>query len=294
MSLEDLFCDVDDFCQAFLPSWHRQLLTEGTRQRRRTSRLSLSEIMTILIHFHQSHYRNFKAFYLWQVCGHGRREFPNLLSYHRFVALIPTALMPLCIYLHTRRGQNTGIALIDSTSLVVCHNRRIHSHKVFKQVARRGKTSMGWFYGFKLHLVVNDGGELLAFRITPGHVDDRQPLPELTQGLTGKLFGDRGYLSQQLFRTLWDQGLQLITKVRRNMHNKLMPLFDKLLLRKRGLIETINDQLKNIQQIEHSRHRSVVNAMVNVLAALTAYTHQPRKPSLNLSRNDLKLLTCHP
>lgn len=294
MSLEELFCDVDDFCQVFLPTWHRQLLADGTRRRRRSSRLTLSEIMTILIYFHQSQYRHFKAFYLWQIGQHCRGEFPNRLSYNRFVALIPTALMPLCLYLHTHRGAPTGIAFIDSTSLVVCHNRRIHSHRVFKSVARRGKASMGWFYGFKLHLVVNDQGELLAFRVTPANVDDRQPLPDLTQGLTGKLFGDRGYLSQQLFRTLWHQGLQLITKVRHNMHNKLLPLFDKLLLRKRALIETINDQLKNIQQIEHTRHRSIVNAMVNVLAALTAYTHQPHKPSLNLSQNDLNLLTCNP
>ena len=152
---------------------------------------------------------------------------------------------------------------------------------------------MGWFYGFKLHLVVNDRGELLAFRITPGNVDDREPVPELTAGLTGKLIGDRGYLSQQLFDELWERGLQLITKIRRNMRNQLMPMVDKLLLRKRAIIESINDQLKNIQQIEHTRHRRVVNAMVNVLAALVAYTHQPRKPSLNLSQNDIKLLTCN-
>ena len=151
---------------------------------------------------------------------------------------------------------------------------------------------MGWFYGFKLHLVVNDRGELLAFRITPGNVDDRQPVPELTEGLTGKLIGDRGYISQKLFDTLWERGLQLITKVRKNMHNKLLPIVDKLLLRKRALIETIFDQVKNIQQVEHSRHRSVMNAMVNVLAALAAYTHQPAKPSLNLDRNQLKTLIC--
>jgi hypothetical protein len=294
VSLDDLFCDIDDFCQLFLPVWHRQLLTGGERKRQRTSRLTLSEIMTILVYFHQSQYRNFKAFYLLQLSRHCRGEFPDPLSYNRFVALIPTALMPVCIYLNTRRGEDTGLAFVDATSLVVCHNRRIHSHQVFKKVARRGKTSLGWFYGFKLHLVVNDRGELLAFRITPGNVDDRQPLPELTQGLTGKLFGDRGYLSQLLFRTLWDQGLQLITKVRRNMHNKLLPLFDKLVLCKRAIIETIIGQLKNIQQIEHTRHRSVVNAMVNVLAALTAYTHQSKKPSLNLSHNDFNLLTCKP
>ncbi len=292
MSLADLFCDIDDFCRLFLPAWHRQRLTSGDRKRQRASRLTLSEIMTILVYFHQSQYRNFKAFYLLHVCRHCRGEFPNLLSYPRFVALIPTALMPMCIYLHTHRGADGGIAFIDATSLVVCHNRRIHSHKVFKQVARRGKTSMGWFYGFKLHLVVNDRGELLAFRITPGNVDDREPVPELTRGLTGKPIGDRGYISSQLFHVLWERSLHLVTRIRKNMHNKLMPLVDKLLLRKRAIIETINDQIKNIQQVEHTRHRSVVNALVNVLAALVAYTHQPCKPSLNVAQNEIKLLTC--
>ena len=183
MSLDELFCDVDDFCQLFLPAWHRQLLTDGGRHRQRASRLTLSEIMTLLVYFHQSQYRNFKAYYLLHLCRHQRGEFPNLLSYNRFVALIPTVLMPLWVYLQTRTGAQTGIAFIDSTALVVCHNRRIHSHKVFKKIARRGKTSMGWFYGFKLHLVVNDRGELLAFRITPGNVDDREPVPTLTKRL---------------------------------------------------------------------------------------------------------------
>jgi hypothetical protein len=290
MSLEELFCDVDDFCRLFLPDWHRQQLQYGERKRLRGCRLALSEIMTILIHFHQSQYRNFKTYYLLHVCRHLAGDFPHRLSYHRFVALIPTVLVPLCVYLHTRKGQVTGIAFIDATSLGVCHNRRIHSHKVFKQVARRGKTSVGWFYGFKLHLVVNDRGELLAFQITPGNPDDRQPVPRLVKGLTGKLFGDRGYISQKLFETLLEQNLQLITKLRKSMRNKLLPLSDKLLLRQRALIETINDQLKNISQIEHTRHRSAINCMVNLLAGLVAYTHQPKKPSLNLSQNQLKLL----
>ena len=291
MSLEDLFCDIDDFCRLFLPAWHRQLLTEGTRQRQRASRLTLGEILTILIEFHQSQYRNFKAYYLLHLSRHCRGEFPNLLSYSRFVAPIPTALMPMCIDSHTRRGEDTGIAFIDATSRVVCHNRRIPSHPVFRKVARRGKTSMGWFDGFKLHLVVNERGELLAFRITPGNVDDRAPMPELTQGLTGQLVRDRGYISQQLFKVLWARGLQLITKIRKNMPNELMPLADKLLLRKRAIIETINDQINNIQQVEHTRHRSLVNAMVNILAALVAYTHQPCKPSLHLSKNALNIWT---
>src|SRR5512144_538279 len=290
MSLEDLFCDVDDFCRLFLPDWHRQQLQHGERQRRRRGRLVLSEIMTILVHFHQSHYRDFKAFYLLHVCRHLADAFPNRLSYNRLVAVIPTVLVPLCVYLQARTGQATGMAFIDATSLVVCHNRRSYSHKVFKKIARRGKTSVGWFYGFKLHLVVNDCGGLLAFQVTPGNVDDRKPVPRLAKGLTGKLVGDRGYISQKLFERLLEQDLQLLTKLRKGMQNKLLPLVDKLLLRKRALIETINDQLKNISQIEHTRHRSVINWMVNLLAGLVAYTHQPKKPSLGLSQNQLKLL----
>ena len=287
MGLDELFCDVDDFCQLLLPAWHRQLLTGGERKRRRASRLTLGEIMTILISFPPSQYRNFKAFDLLHLRRHCRDEFPNLLSYNRFVALIPTALMPMCLYRHTRRGEDTGIAFIDATSLVVCHNSRIHRHNVFKKVARRGKTSMDGFYGFKLPLVVHDRGELLASRITPGTVDDREPVPELTQGLTGKRVGDRGSISHPRFQVLWERGLHRITNIRKNRHNTLMPLADTLLLRKRAIIETIHNPLKNIVQIEHTRHRSLVNAMVHVLATLVAYTHPPCKPSLNLSKISL-------
>ncbi len=139
---------------SFFPIGNTSLLTNGERRRFRACRLALSEIMTILVYFHQSPYRNFKAYYLLHLCRYPQGEFPNLLSYNRFVALIPTVLMPLCVYLQTRTGAQTGIAFIDSTSLVVCHNRRIHSHKVFKTIARRGKTSMGWFYGFKLLSII--------------------------------------------------------------------------------------------------------------------------------------------
>jgi hypothetical protein len=290
MSLERLFCDVDDFCQTFLPHWRHEQLVYGEHQRRRSGQLSISELMTILVHFHQSHYRHFKGYYLGYVRRHLKDAFPRLVSYQRFVALMPSVLIPLCVYLQQRKGQATGLAFIDATSIAVCHNRRIYNHKVFKKIAQRGKTSMGWFYGFKLHLVVNDRGELLAFRLTPGNVDDRRPVPQLIRGLAGKLFGDKGYLSKRLFQALFEEGLQLITPIRKNMRNRLLPLFDKLLLRKRALIETVNDQLKNISQIEHSRHRSVANFMVNLVAGLVAYTHQPLKPSLNLTNSQQALL----
>jgi IS5 family transposase len=153
---------------------------------------------------------------------------------------------------------------------------------------------MGWFYGFKLHFVINDRGEILAFYLTPGKVDDRQPVPDLTQGLFGKLFADKGYLSLKLFEVLFERGLELITAVRKNMPNRLLLLSDKLLLRQRSIIETINDQLKNISQIEHSRHRSVTNFLVNVVAAILAYCHQPKKPSLNLSPQQMQALMVIP
>lgn len=242
-----------------------------------------SELMTIVILFHQSHYRTFKAYYLECVQRHLRSEFPTLVSYSRFVELMPTILVPLVAYLHTQLGHCTGISFIDSTSLAVCHNARIQQHRVFAGRAARGKTSVGWFFGFKLHLVVNDQGELVAFCLTPGNVDDRRPVPKLVKGLVGKLIGDKGYLSQPLAQQLLvTHGLHLITKLRKKMHNRLLDWSDKLLLRKRAIIETINDQLKNICQIEHSRHRSPINFLVNLVAGLIAYCHQPKKPSLGL------------
>jgi hypothetical protein len=284
MSLLELFVDVDDFCQEYSPVWHRKLLTDGSIKRVRNGRMSLSEIMTIIIYFHQSRYRDFKTYYRDHVCVYLRGEFPNLVSYERFVILMPKAFGPLCAYLKSLFGRCTGVSFIDSTSLPVCDNHRIHMNKVFQGVAERGKGSMGWFYGLKLHLVINDRGEILACQITPGNIDDRKPVPALCKGLFGKLIGDRGYISQALFEQLLETfDIQLITKLRSNMKNQLMPMVDKLLLRKRSIIETVNDQLKNISQIEHTRHRSPINCFINILAGLIAYCHQPKKPSLNLS-----------
>ena len=182
---------------------------------------------------------------------------------------------------------HTGIYFIDSTSLKVCHIKRAHSNKVFKGIAKKGKSTMGWYFGFKLHILINDIGEILAFKLTSSTTDDRKVVPDLTKNLFGKLIGDKGFLSQKLFNELFAQGLQLITKIKKNMKNKLMPLFDKLLLRKRALVESVNDQLKNISQIEHSRHRSPSNFIINILAGIAAYALKNKKPSLNLSPNNL-------
>ena len=282
MDTVSIFCAIDDFCKLFEPHWQQVLLAAAPKQRDRKPSLCLSEVLTIIVGFHLSGYRTFKDYYTQHVLPHQGHYFPKLVSYPRFVELMPGALLPLCVLLTTRFGHCSGISFIDSTKVSVCHNRRIWSHKVFRALAKRGKTSMDWFYGFKLHLVVNDCGELLAVKITAGNVDDRNPVLELARTLFGKLFGDRGYISQRLFEQLWEQGVQLITKLRKNMKNRLLPLFDKLLLRKRSICETINDQLKNISQIEHSRHRSPFNFFVNMIAGLVAYTFREKKPSLNI------------
>jgi transposase len=229
------------------------------------------------------------AYYTEYVAVYLRREFPRLVSYPRFVSLIPSVLVPLCAYLDTCRGTCRGLSFVDSTPLAVCHNRRIRQHRVFVGLAERGKNSVDWFYGFKLHLLVNDQGELLACRLTPGNVDDRRPVPQMAEGLFGKLIGDKGYLSKDLVAMLLQHGVELITPVKRTMKHKLVRLTDKLLLRKRVLIETITDQLKNISQIEHSRHRSGANFLVNVICGVIAYCHQPKKPSLQMTQ-ELQLL----
>ena len=291
MSLLELFVSVDDFCQIFLPVWEKKLFADGSKKRRRARQLSVSEIMTIIIYFHQSRYRHFKAYYTEHVQKHLLAEFPNLVSYERFVSLMPTVFGPLSAYLKELYGSCSGISFIDSTALEVCDNHRIRNHKVFTGIAQRGKGSMGWFYGLKVHLVINDRGEILACQITPGNVDDRKPVPALCKRLFGKLIADRGYISQPLFEQLLETfNVQLITRIKKNMKNRLMPMIDKILLRKRAIIESVMDQLKNISQIEHTRHRSPVNAFINIVAGLIAYCHQPKKPSLGIIPAGLPLL----
>ncbi|MFQ3306839.1 MAG: hypothetical protein ACI8ZF_000071 [Candidatus Midichloriaceae bacterium] len=285
--LVELFCVIDDFCIIFLPQWNAKMLKNGQKKRIKVGKMTVSEIMTIIVAFHQSDYRTFKWFYLCHIKAHYSHYFPNLLSYPRFVAVMKSALLPLCAFVHSLSGEKTGIYFVDSTLLKACHIKREKQNKVFAGIAKKSKSTMGWFFGFKLHIVINDKGEIMAFKITKGNVDDRDPVPAMTQGLVGKLIGDKGYISNNLFLELLDDGLQLITKIKKGMKNKLMPLIDKILLRKRAVIESVNDQLKNISQIEHTRHRSVWNFACNIIAGLCAYSLQPKKPSIRRDANNM-------
>lgn len=281
--LVEIFCDVDDFCRVFIPEWEKQCLTDGTRQRNRACRMSMSEIITIIIAFHTSNHRDFKNYYKGFISQFYRAHFPTLLSYTRFLEVMPKAIVPLSSYFCTLKGEATGIEFIDSTSIKVCHNLRIPRHKTFLGIAERGKGTMGWFYGFKLHLITNYKGEIVDAKLTTGNVHDTKPVMALSQKLSGKLYADKGYISKKLTQDLKSKGVDLITTVRRNMKAKVLSMWDRAMLSRRFIIETINDQLKNISQIEHSRHRSANGFMLNLLGGLVAYCLKDNKPSLNIT-----------
>ena len=285
--ITEIYCIVDEFCKEFEEAKKGHILQKNNSRtyKNRSFTLSGSEVITILILFHSMSFRNLKHFYIYYVQKHLKSEFPKTVSYNRFVELQSKAIMPLAIFLKTCcLGACTGISYIDSTPLRACHIRRERSNKVFKGLATKGQCSIGWFYGFKLHLVINDKGEILDFMLTQGNVDDRDPLKNKSfhKKIFGKLFGDKGYISSSLFEKLFVDGIHLITKLKKNMKNSLMLISDKIYLKKRALIETVNDELKNICQVEHTRHRSFNNFITNLLSGLVAYSFFPKKPSLNI------------
>jgi len=278
--ITEIFYLVDEFCQEFNKTMKPSLIGNLPKKR---PRMSQSEVITILVLFHLGGYRNFKHFYLGYVQKHMHKDFPKTVSYNRFVELSSQVCLPMTLFLKMCcMGECTGISFVDSTPLRVCKNKRIKRNKVFKDTATTGKSTMGWFFGFKLHLLINDKGEILNFVLTQANVDDREPLKnhKFVDKIKGKLYADKGYLGKDLTEILFMDGLHLITSIRNNMKNVLMELKDKILLRKRSVIETVNDELKNMCQIEHSRHRSFSNFIVNTIAALTAYCFFPKKPAI--------------
>jgi Transposase DDE domain len=275
-----LFCFVDDFYQAAMQWIQSKLLP--CKKPTRTPAMSDSEILTIILLYHQSPCKNFKYFYESYLPLYSK-DFSTLLSYSRFIYLKKRVLIYLLLMLEwfCHQTKNTGISYIDSTSIAVCHPKRISRNKVFAGFAKLGKTTKGWFFGLKLHLVINHKGEIQGLQFTAGNVDDREPVLDLTQHLTGLLFGDKGYIKQELFEALYEKGLKLVTGLKKNMKNKLMPMFERVLLRKRSVVETVFDILKCHFEIEHTRHRSVTNAIVHFFSTLVAYCLKPSKPAIS-------------
>lgn len=279
----EIFCAVDEFCKEFEKQMEKKTLisSDGKMRCNRKASLSDSEIMTILIAFQFGSFRNFKHYYLFFIKEHLKSSFLRAVSYNRFVELESRVFFQMMFFLNlSASGHCSGISFVDSTMIPVCHNLRRYTNKVFKGLATDGKGTMGWCHGFKLHFVCNDRGEIITFCFTGANVDDRDPKvwTVMAKELYGKLFADRGYISPKLFDMLFEDGVHLVTGIRTNMKNKIMPMWDKIMLRRRCIIETINDMLKNTAQLVHSRHRSVNNFIMNMVATLAAYSFFDNKP----------------
>lgn len=276
--LVTIFCEIDDFCKEFDMYAAQKLLPHpaGERKHGPFCGLSISEIMTILVMFQMIRHRDFKTFYCGYLSKLFKPYFPGLPSYERFIFLMKRATLPMAIFTQINSGKRTGIYYIDSSCLPVCHLKRSRRNKAFKAIAEYGKTSVGWFFGLKLHIVINDQCELVAFKITKGNIHDSKTALNLLEHLNGFAFGDKGYLGKQLFEKLLNKGLKLITRKRKNMQEKITAdPYERQLLNQRNIIETVINQLKTHYQIWHTRHRSIWNAMTHLLAALVAYIIKP-------------------
>ena len=277
-------CLRDDCCRRFEPAWERHRLTLGTQKRLRGSEVSLSALRTLAALFHQLRFRQFKRFSLGYACRHRRATFPKLPRYHRCVDRLPRCAGPLAVLFKALKEPCDGVSIAAATVLAVCDTRRIARHRVFKGSAGRGKTSMGGVEGFKLHAIINSKGELIRLTRTSGHVDDRNPMPTRCKGLFGHLFADTGSLAQGLTKELAGQAIQLITPLKKNRKTVPRTAFEKALLRRRSLLETVFDDLKTLCQLEHTRHRSVSNFVVNLMAGILTYCLSDHKPTLKLMR----------
>lgn len=277
--ITELFCNIDDFCKA-LDCYEKSTKIGTSRRPTRVPELTISELMTIIILYHNSPCKNFKYFYNSFLQLY-RPEFPKIVSYQRFTELEHRTFIYFYCLMKSLLFKDDSIHFVDATALPVCHNKRISRHKVFKKFAKRGKTSMGWFFGLKLHLIINRFGEIASFCLTSGNCDDRAPVAKMAADLEGFMVGDKGYIDFKLFEYLYSQGLKLITSIRKNMKNMLISLPEKILLRKRSIIETVFDYLKNKMEISHTRHRSALNGFVHIFSTLVAYTLKPRKPKIS-------------
>lgn len=265
-----LYSLLDDFCKIYY-KWEQHKLIPNHKIRYRAGNLCLPELMTIILYFYLSPCQDFKNYYLYHLPTKYKNYF-KLVSYSRIIQLWPRLLLPLSLMFQLLKGEETGIYFIDSTKLQICHNKRTSSNRVFGKIAKIGKSSYGWFMGFKLHMIINNKGEIMAIKITKGNKSDISQTTALAKGITGSMYGDKGYISKEIFTDLFNSGLRLFTGIRKDMKNHLLEFYDKSMLRKRSLIESVFNVLKNSMKFEHTRHRSPINFLVHILACVNAYS----------------------
>jgi len=290
--LIQIFCDCDDFCKIVEKFPKPKLLaTSGSNPTRKPS-ITLSECMCIMIIYHHSGMKCFQYYYEEIVLGKKMKSyFPKVPSYNRFIELIPRTTMMLFLFVNLfRRGKSTGYYFADSKKLPVCDNLRIRSNKVFYGIAGRSKSSTGWFYGLKLFLVINPFGQVMNCFITSANMADNnyEGMKRLFKRLKGFVFADKGFISKQSFDFFYQIGLKIVTTIGSNMKNKLMPMIEKLFRMKRGIIESVNDILMTLCDIDHTRHRSPMNAFAHAYAGVAAYTYLDKIPTLFAKKMKLK------
>lgn len=289
--LIEIFCDCHDFC-VFFEQWQKSKMIEMSSSQRKPTRetgLHLSECMCIMILYHLSGIKCFQYYYQNLVIKEMKEYFPNLPCYERFVQLIPRTTLALFLFTNTFRiGRSLGCYYADSKKLPVCDNLRIKSNKVFRGIACRSKSSTGWFYGLKLFLVINAYGEVMQCLITPAGIADNnfELMKKIFKNIKGHVFADKGFLSKLAFEHFYHLGLKIVTTIRKNMKNKLMPMYEKLCRMKRGVIESVNDILMTICDIDHTRHRSPINAIAHAYAGVAAYTYLDKLPSIFANKSN--------
>lgn len=290
IDLTELYVEIDDFCRKICADLGRNLIGSGVAVTIDTPGLSLSEVLTILVFYHYSRFDCIKHYYLIKVQRELKKYFPKLPSYNRFIERIREIPALATLYLHYKQAKYNGAGYIDSTPLEVCSKKRTRCHRVFKFEAKLGKSSKGWFFGLKLHIICDFMGNIISCKITPGNANDLKAAVKMLKDFKGKIFADKGYIGKKEFSILLEQGLILVTSVKKNMKNRLLELWDKILLKKRSLIESIFNVMKSALHLEHSRHRSVVNAVVYILTTLIAYCWKPNKPKIKFNKQEMEVL----
>ncbi|PJI36520.1 IS982 family transposase [Acinetobacter pseudolwoffii] len=282
----ELFCVTDDFFLKFEATYWQFLMQSHRFSRIRAAHLSLSEITFIAIWYKCSHFTNFKAFFTW-LKQDKSSLFNSLPCYQRMIHLINTHQLALhALHVALMKGQRSQYLWIDSTTLPVCKNQRIQRHKSLAEIASRGKSSMGWFYGCKLHIVMNQLGEVVCSALSNGHVADIRMVEHLVEGLEAKLYADRGYISQDLKNRLKEQGIDLITYHRKNMQAIQLSESDEYHLKQRNKIETLFSLLKGQYNLVTNKARSMAGFLSGIYASLCAYqlTHQ-NKPKIQIMQS---------
>ena len=276
--LVEIFVKVDDFMKKNEITINEHLIGHQKWQKK----MSKSEIISIIIFFHLSRFRCFSSYYKNVILGVLKDWFPTAYPYEKFIHLQSSVMLEMFFFLNKNcLGETTTANYIDSKPLKVCHIKREKSHRVFDGIAQKGKSSIGYFFGFKLHVICNEIGEIVRFKLTPGNIADNNHdiLQHLFQQLKGMFLGDKGYITT-LKKVFKEQGIHLITKVKKNMKPVYLTHEEKFYLKKRGLIESVFDFLVNQCQIEHTRHRSPQNFLMNLFSGLAAYHFIDKKPSI--------------